>query len=220
MDGRGTRHIYSAFPRTRDKTHPHRIAEMTETRLKLGAANRHLRPGRSAGIALTMIRWTRGHGNKDWDVRMKEYTSFKGGNYSLPLYLVAARQMRLMIARMCRCVSQRRRDATGFLGFWRRRSDITGRLPIGIAQVITRDPDDGKRKPSPELPPSVKGFGPPNWRPRGRFLLRNVRRVCRSAGAIIRSHRWFMTISSGYLLTNDRGMPLRHLSTSLSPISF
>jgi len=121
---------------------------MTETRLKLGAANRHLRPGRSAGIALTMIRWTRGHGNKDWDVRMKEYTSFKGGNYSLPLYLVAARQMRLMIARMCRCVSQRRRDATGFLGFWRRRSDITGRLPIGIAQVITRDPDDGKRKPS------------------------------------------------------------------------
>jgi len=43
----------------------------------------------------------------------------------------------------------------GFLGFWRRRSDITGRLPIGIGHVITGD--DGKRKP--ELPASVKGSG-------------------------------------------------------------
>jgi len=84
-------------------------------------------------IILTMIRWTRGHGNKDWDIRMKEYTSFKvvitAFFYIFPL--ATAQQMRLMIARMCRCVSQRRATRPG--------SSDSGAVDQALRSATNRD---------------------------------------------------------------------------------
>lgn len=114
-------------------------------------------PSQPRRIVLTMIRWTRGHGNKDWDVRMKEYTSFKvvitASFYISPL--TTARQMRLMIARMCRCVLQRRGTRPG--------SSDSGAVDRELRPATNRDcrniacdPDDENLYTRLKLPPSVR----------------------------------------------------------------
>lgn len=151
-------------------------------------------PSQPRRIILTMIRWTRGHGNKDWDVRMKEYTSFKvvitASFYISPL--ATARQMWLMIAQICRCVSERRGTRPG--------SSDSGAVDQTLWSATNRDrrdiacdSDDGNSSTrGTEAATECEESKLPNWWRQIRwffvetFRARTLRRV--DACAIISSH--------------------------------
>lgn len=122
------------FPRKQDRIHPCWTGEMVEIRLEPRAPNRHLRPEPAAEDHFnddTMNPRSRKQRLRRKNERI--YTSFKvvitASFYISPL--ATARQMRLMIARMCRSVSQRRGTRPG--------SSDSGAVDQALRSATNRD---------------------------------------------------------------------------------